>query len=238
MKYHKVFRSDEKKYLLTRPQFRALFETIKPYVQPDEYFQSTICSIYFDTPNHDLIIKSIDKPVYKQKIRLRSYNVPTLHDQVFAEIKVKYRGVVSKRRTKVQLSDFYQYYDKVQAGRHPTLPADTPQIGRELDYLFNFYNLQPSWFIAYDRTCYHGCDNPDLRITFDQNLRSRTHDLRLEKGDDGEHYFLNNECVMEIKALNAMPLWLVQALSRLKIYPASFTKYGKIYEQSKKGVLC
>lgn len=238
MKYHKVFRRDEKKYLLTQTQLRKLLQAIDSRIQPDEYFQETICSVYFDTPTHDLIIKSIDKPVYKQKIRLRSYGVPTLSDQVFAEIKIKYRGVVSKRRTKVQLNNFYHYYNKVQAGRHPTLKADIPQIGRELDYLFNFYNLRPSWFIAYDRTCYCGRDTPGLRITFDQNLRSRTHDLCLEKGDSGEHYFADHKCVMEIKSLNAMPLWLVHALSKLEIYPASFTKYGKIYEQSKKGVLC
>lgn len=236
--YRKVFRRDEKKYLLTRAQYRQLMDCIRPYVEPDEYFQSTICSLYFDTSNHDLIIKSIDKPVFKQKLRIRSYEVPGVGDYVFLEIKIKYRGVVSKRRTKVKLKDFYDYYDALRAGKHPSLAADVPQISRELDYLFRFYHLKPSWVIAYDRKCYRGRDDPGLRITFDQNLRSRSDDLRLEHGDHGVHYFPDDKSVMEIKALDAMPLWLVSTLSKLHIYPASFTKYGKIYEHSKKGVLC
>ncbi len=236
--YRKVFRRDEKKYLLDQKQFQQLMESIGAYLQPDEYFESTICSLYFDTSNHDLIIKSIDKPVYKQKLRLRSYGVPKLDDSVFLEIKIKYRGVVSKRRTKIKLKDFYHYYDKQCAGQHSKLTADIPQISRELDYLFHFYRLEPSWIISYDRKCYRGRDNPNLRITFDQNLRSRSDNLRLEAGDYGELYFFDQKYVMEIKALDAIPLWLVDTLSRLRIYPASFTKYGKIYEQSKKGALC
>lgn len=236
--YRKVFRRDEKKYLLSQKQFQQLMKSIGTHLQPDEYFESMICSLYFDTSNHDLIIKSIDKPVYKQKLRLRSYGVPQLDDPVFLEIKIKYRGVVSKRRTKLKLKDFYNYYDQQRAGQHPAMKADILQIGRELDYLFHFYHLEPSWIISYDRKCYRGRDNPDLRITFDQNLRSRSDNLRLEDGDYGEPYFPDQKYVMEIKALDAMPLWLVDALSRLHIYPASFTKYGKIYEQSKKGILC
>lgn len=236
--YRKVFRRDEKKYLLTKSQRQQLMDRINSHIQPDEYFQSTICSLYFDTPNHDLIIKSIDKPLFKQKLRLRSYGIPELEDYIFLEIKVKYRGVVSKRRTKVKLKDFYDYYDKLRASKRSSLAADVPQISRELDYLFRFYQLEPSWIIAYDRQCYRGRDDPGLRITFDQNLRSRANDLRLENGDHGVHYFSDDKCVMEIKALDAMPLWLVNALSKLHIYPASFTKYGKIYEQSKKGALC
>lgn len=236
--YQKNFRRDEKKYVLSQIQFQKLLEIIEPKLQPDKYFKETICSLYFDTPQHDLIIKSIDKPVFKQKIRLRSYEVPKLDDSVFLEIKIKYRGVVSKRRTMLRLKDFYRYYDQLRSGETPVLKTDIPQTGRELDYLFNFYQLCPSWIIIYDRICYRGRDDPDLRITFDQNLRSRTDDLRLEAGDHGEPYFFDNRCVMEIKALDAMPLWLTSALSELKIYPASFTKYGNIYKQSKKGIIC
>lgn len=238
MMYRKVFRRNEKKYLLTETQRQQFIDSIESYIQPDEYFQSTICSLYFDTINHDLIIKSLNKPTYKQKLRLRSYGVPKLSDYIFLEIKVKYHGVVSKRRTKIKLKDFYNYYDALQAGKRPKLATDIPQISRELDYLFRFYHLEPSWIIAYDRKCYRGRDNPNLRITFDQNLRSRSDDLCLDHGDHGALYFPDHKCVMEIKALDAMPLWLVSTLSKFQIYPASFTKYGKIYEQSKKGILC
>jgi hypothetical protein len=34
---------------------------------------------------------------------------------------------------------------------------------------------------------------------------------------------------MEIKTDGAMPLWLSHALDELKIYPTSFSKYGRAY---------
>lgn len=238
--YKQVFRRDEKKYLLSAAQKTELTRAIGKYIEPDKYFASTICSLYFDTPTQDLIIQSISKPVYKQKIRLRSYDVPSLNSDVFLEAKIKFRGIVSKRRFKIKLSDFYSYYKALSSARgQPTLySADSPQIAKELDYLFHFYKLQPNWIVCYDRKSYCGCDNPHLRITFDENLRSRRNKLRLEAGDDGKNFFPDQTCVMEIKALDAMPLWLTHTLSELKIYPASFTKYGNIYKQSKKGIIC
>lgn len=234
--YINNFRRDEKKYLLTEDEQARLLAKIGDKLREDEYFQETICSLYFDTPEHDLIIKSIDKPVYKQKVRLRSYGVPTLDDEVFLEIKVKFRGVVTKRRTKVKLREFYKFYQRLESGKKTKLKADYVQVGRELVYLFDFYKLCPSWIVIYDRECYCGKGNPNLRITFDKNLRSRTEVLRLEAGDDGEPYFAEKMYIMEIKALDAMPIWLVTALSELKIYPVSFTKYGNIYKKYKKGL--
>lgn len=236
MIYKQVFRRDEKKYLLSPQQKSALLSTIDAQLQPDQYFQSTVSSLYFDTPNHDLIINSISKPIYKQKFRLRSYDTPSLDDDVFLESKIKYHGIVSKRRFKINLRTFYNY---LRQGKPAQLvSADSPQIACEMDYLFRFYQLQPAWLIAYDRTSYCGKEHPSLRITFDDNIRGRQDHLRLEQGSKGKNYFSDGTCVMEIKALSAMPLWLVQALSQLKIYPVSFTKYGNIYKQSKKGVLC
>ena len=238
--YKQVFRRDEKKYLLSATQKLKLLEAIDQYIEPDKYFASTICSLYFDAPTQDLIIQSIGKPVYKQKIRLRSYGIPNLCSDVFLEAKIKFRGIVSKRRFKIKLSDFYAYYEELNSARgQPILKsADSPQIARELDYLFHFYKLQPNWIVCYDRKSYCGRDNPHLRITFDENLRSRRDQLRLEAGDKGKTFFSNQTCVMEIKALDAMPLWLTRTLSQLEIYPASFTKYGNIYKQFKKGTTC
>lgn len=241
MSYRKVFRRDEKKYLLSEQQQKSLLKLIRPHIEPDRYFESTNCSLYFDTKNQDLIINSIEKPLFKQKIRLRSYGIPSLKDTVFLENKIKYRGVVNKRRIGIKLADFYQYYNSLHLNHdtpvqealkqnnpttHP-LNSDTPQISRELDYFFRFYDLRPAWFIAYDRQSYCEKGTPSLRITFDQNLRSRTDNLRLELGDNGKRYFTDQTCIMEIKSLDAMPRWPVTSLSQLQIYPVSFTKYGK-----------
>lgn len=222
--YDSIFRRVEEKYLLSKEEVKRLFEDIGKYLEHDKFYESTISNIYFDSNNNDLIVNSIDKPIYKEKIRVRCYSkVPTLNSEVFLEKKDKYKGIVGKRRIKMTLGDYYNY---INNGVYDT----NNQIMKEIDYYIKYYKLKPYVYIAYDRKSYKGKDDSSLRITFDTNLRSRVDDLRLELGDAGKKYFKNDYYIMEIKTLGAMPLWLVRSLSKLNIYPASFSKYGKIYE--------
>lgn len=222
-KPQEVFRRKEVKYILTPAKYQELMQTVQGELVKDRYFKGTNCSIYFDNDQHYIAVHTLEKPMYKEKIRLRSYNVPkSMNDTVFVEIKKKFDGLGNKRRIAVTLGDFYHYLESGE------LKTDNPQIKAELDYCFKFYGLKPSLFLAYDRLSYCGKDNPGFRVTFDQNVRSRTDHLRLEEGDAGELYFDNQEVVMEVKALDAFPLWFVRALSKLHIYPSSFTKYGRV----------
>lgn len=225
--YENIFKRVEEKYLLTKNQKQLLLEKISPYLKKDEFYESTICNVYFDNQNNDLIINSLEKPIFKEKLRLRSYQVPDLTDEVFLEIKEKYKGVVGKRRIKMTLKEFYNYYEKQEYDKNN-------QIMKEIDYYFRYYELKPAIYIAYDRKSYRGKEDKNLRITIDSNLRSRYEDLKLELGDAGKKYFKEEFYIMEIKTLGAMPLWLVRSLSELKIYPTSFSKYGKIYEKENK----
>lgn len=229
--YENIFRRVEEKYLLTKEQYEVLFEVIGEYIEKDKFFETTICNIYFDNKNHDLIINSMEKPAYKHKVRLRSYGVPTLRDDVFLEIKFKYKNVVGKRRVKFKLEEFKDYIVDHQFDHDD-------QIMKEIDYLFDLYKLKPAYFIAYDRKSYCECGNRNLRITIDTNLRSRKDLLSLELGDEGQLYFEEEMYIMEIKTLGAMPLWLVRSLSKLGIYPTSFSKYGSIYKKDKEEKIC
>ncbi len=223
-----VFRRTEKKFLLTEKQYNQLFEIIGDHLKKDPYYESKICNVYYDTDNHDLIMTSLEKPIYKEKIRLRSYDVPTLDDKVFLEIKKKYKGVVGKRRIKIKLKDFYDYINK------GIKPNCNKQILEELDYCFNRYDLKPSLFLAYDRLSYYDKDDKNFRITFDKNIRSREDNMNIEQGDYGDKYFKEETYIMEAKALNSYPLWFINALSKLQIYSTSFSKYGSIYKQKVK----
>ena len=219
-----VFNRVEKKYLLTKLQAERLIKKINDNIKPGEYPYSKICNIYFDTNNSELIRKSIEKPVYKEKIRLRSYGIPNKNDKVFLEIKKKFDGIVTKRRIALPLSNVYQYLED------GTSPNTNKQIFNELDYCFKKYNLEPSMYISYERYSYAGKEDENFRVTFDTNITSRDYDLKLDKGDYGLKLFGENTYLMEVKALGSMPLWFTKALSELKIYPISFSKYGKIYE--------
>ena len=227
-KAQEVFRRVETKYLLSPAEFESLLKAIAPFIEKDRYFKATNCSVYYDTDERYLAIHSMEKPLYKEKIRVRSYNIPkSLSDPIFIEIKKKYNGIGNKRRITTTLKDFYRYE---QTGE---LATENPQIKAELDQAFQFYHLKPALYVAYDRLSFCGRNNNEFRLTFDRNVRSREDNLKLEYGDRGDKYFENGEIVMEVKVLNSYPLWFTRALSSLKLYPASFSKYGRIYEQRK-----
>lgn len=225
-----IFRRVEKKYLLDEEQYNRLFNRLSDYIEKDKYFESHIGNLYFDTDNNDLIVKSIEKPLFKEKVRARCYGLPNLDDEVFFEIKNKYKGVVGKRRITMKLKDFYNYLD---TGSYD----DSSQIMKEIDYHLKYYNIKPKIYITYDRHSYKAKDNQYIRITFDSNLRSRRDNLRFELGRDGVYYFDNPHYIMEIKTLGALPLWLTRILNEEKIYPYSFSKYGNIYKKEC-GVKC
>lgn len=224
-----TFRRYEKKYLLNEIQYKLLRQRLQGYLDVDQYGKITICNIYFDTPNHLLIRTSMDKPVYKEKLRLRSYGIPMENDKVFIELKKKYKGVVYKRREKLDLASAERYlYDLVP------LPYQS-QITKEIDWFIQFYKeIKPAMYISYDRVAMYGVEEQDIRITFDSNILWRNEDLWLEGGIWGNPLLDKGARLMEIKIPGVMPVWLVHILDDLKIYPASFSKYGRGYEESLK----
>ena len=106
-----VFNRYEKKYLMPEPVYLELRKRLAPYMQEDEYGLHTICNIYYDTRDSYLIRRSIEHPVYKEKLRLRSYGIPSLDSKVFLEIKKKYRKVVNKWRIQLTLKEAYDYIE-------------------------------------------------------------------------------------------------------------------------------
>lgn len=220
-----TFARVEKKYVIDDRQYRALCTALSGHVEPDRFGAYTICNIYYDTPDYRLIRASLDKPVYKEKLRLRSYGVPGEADRVFVELKKKFDGVVYKRRTTMPLAQARTY---LTSGVHP-LTED--QIQHEIDWFLQFYRPQPAVFLAYDRIAYTCPEVPDLRLTFDSKLRWREEALDLSCGDYGEFLTERGTRILEIKIPGALPLWLSAILDELKIYPSSFSKYGTYYNR-------
>lgn len=221
-----IFERYEKKYLLDEYQYTELQKVLKGRFVIDNYGRTTINNIYYDTPEHLLIRRSIDKPVYKEKLRVRSYGAADSETQVFIELKKKYKGVVYKRRTNMNL----RHSNAFLSGNRE--PKKNPQIEREILYFMKLYEgIAPAMYIGYDRIAMYGVENEELRITFDENIRYREYDLSLDKGDAGEQLLEPGQTLMEIKIPGAMPLWLSKELSRLNIFPTSFSKYGKAYQR-------
>ena len=155
-----IFRRVESKYLVKDKEYKQILEKSKKYLEKDKYFKSEILNIYFDTDNYELIRSSLDKPIYKEKVRIRSYKVPNENDEIFLEIKKKYDGVVSKRRLSLSLKEFNDYY-------YNHKKIKNSQIMEELDYCFKKYDLKPKVFLSYDRESYKCKNDDNFRITFD-----------------------------------------------------------------------
>ncbi len=221
-----TFQRSEKKYLLSTAQYTALRAVLDEHLVPDKYKQYTVCNLYFDTEHNDLIRRSIEKPLYKEKMRLRSYGAVEEDDKVFLEIKKKYKGVVYKRRIVLP-------YKEAKAYLHDGIPpSETGQIFREIDYFIKFYNAAPKLYLSYDRIALGGIgEEKGLRVTFDRNIQSRTTDLDLSVPPSGEQLLPPEQWLMELKVPGAMPLWLSDALTTLGIYPTSFSKYGRVYSR-------
>ena len=222
----KVFERYEKKYMLTYRQYEALKRILPQYMEPDRFTNYTIQNIYYDTDNFELIRTSIEKPKYKEKMRVRMYGDRlTEHTKVFLELKKKYDHVVYKRREEMPYRQAKAFLSSgiCEGGRS--------QILREIDYAMRRYGLHPAVFVAYDREAYKGTENSELRLTFDHNIRCRDYDLDFAAGDYGTELLTGDQVLMEVKIPGAMPLWMARFFSEQQIWPASFSKYGTYYSR-------
>lgn len=230
-----VFNRTEKKFIITDEIYRAIKPQLEEYMDVDSYSRNgdfyTICNIYYDTADHAIIRKSIEKPIYKEKLRLRSYGSVGLKDKVYLEIKKKYKGNVNKRRISLHLEEAYQYIEGTC--RPKAKKPLSEQILNEVDYfLLRYPDLAPTLFLSYDRNAMFGIEDPGFRITFDTNIRTRRSDVGLDKGNYGELLLPSGLWVMEAKITNAAPIWFAKLLSSYHIYPTTFSKYGEEYKRA------
>ncbi|MCR5092555.1 MAG: polyphosphate polymerase domain-containing protein [Lachnospiraceae bacterium] len=230
--YREVFQRKEIKYLLDDKQYRELMTFLDSIAKVDEYGLSRINNIYYDTPDHRLVRASIEKPLYKEKLRLRTYGKANNETNAFIEIKKKYAGVVYKRRISGKYQDMYAYL----SGEGNDI--GTTQIAREIEAFRQLYGeLIPAMSICYDRIAMAGTEDRDFRITFDSNIvwDDKCSDLR--RITRGKPLLQKGQYLMEIKVSNAFPRKLSEKLSELCIFPISFSKYGAGYADMIKNTL-
>ena len=220
-----VMKRYEMKYILSGSQTEYFKKAVEGHMKIDKFGLTSIASLYYDTPNYRLIRTSIEKPPFKEKIRLRSYGIATEQSPVFLELKRKAYGIVYKRRVQSTIplvNKFFRGVGDICAGG---------QINREITTFRDYYeNLAPACLIIYDRIAYFQPDG-DLRLTIDHNPRYRYDDLDLTTSMDGNSLLPQGSTILEVKVQQAVPLWLSEILTKGKIYKGSFSKYGEAYKQ-------
>lgn len=221
-----VFRRRELKFIVNAQQRAALEELMIQYMEPDKFGNSTICNLYYDTPDYRLIRHSLEKPVYKEKLRLRSYGQIKDGVDVFLEMKKKYKGVVYKRRIKLTEEQAQAFLE-----RGEPLPEDS-QIAREMAYFRDYYKtLAPRVYLSYERQAWFSTEDSGFRVTLDRNIRFRTTDMSLYAPVGGEQILPPELSLLEVKASGGVPLWMVEHLSKNGIHKQSFSKYGRAYQR-------
>ena len=223
MAYQSVFKRYELKYLLTEQQKEIVLAAIAPYMELDRYGRTTIRNIYYDTDSYRLIRRSIEKPAYKEKLRIRSYQQATPESGVFVELKKKYDSVVYKRRVSMPEQQAMAW---IANGK----TEQTGQIVGEINYFIDFYQtLHPTTFLSYEREAYYERSGGDFRVTFDDHILCRTEDLSLTGEVYGTPILESGKVLMELKCAGGIPLWMTRVLSENKLYKTSFSKYGTAY---------
>lgn len=219
-----VFQRHELKYLLSPAQKEAVLAAMHPYMRLDCYGRTTIRNIYFDTDDYRLIRRSLERPVYKEKLRLRSYHAARADEAVFVELKKKYFDVVYKRRISLAQDIALRCLNEGSP-----LPLES-QIAREIDSFRTFYaTLAPHVFLSYEREAFYDDGEPGFRVTFDENLLYRRQELSLSSAPGGTSLLPADVTLMEIKTAGAMPLWMARCLTQERIFKTTFSKYGAAY---------
>lgn len=233
MAFQTVFKRYELKYMLTLEQKAKVLAAMEPYMKLDKYGRTTIRNIYYDTDTYLLIRRSIEKPAYKEKLRIRSYSKADADSTVFVELKKKYKSVVYKRRISLPEEEAMEW---ISGERHCHKHT---QIANEIDYFLDYYKtLHPAVFLSYEREAFYARDGSDFRVTFDDNILCRQEDLSLASEVYGTPILPEGKVLMEIKCSGGIPLWMTHVLSREHIYKTSFSKYGTAYQTMIFSQLC
>lgn len=197
----------------------------------------TVTSLYFDNPEHQIYFETKNKLKFRQKLRLRIYDDTDINGMAFFEVKQKHNNVVNKRRTAIPLIEAYQYINKPNVDTLSNYRVSNPQILNEIDYFRKFYELKPEMVVSYDRHAFHCITDPDLRVTFDLNLRCRNEDFHIEYGPYGKNFIDQNLVVLEVKVTHSVPLWLTRFLQDLECEQRSASKFCTSLELLKGEIL-
>lgn len=230
----KAFKRVETKYLVPQEQLPNLLQDLEIHMQTDDFAQSTITSLYFDTEDFQMIQDSLAKKYGKEKLRLRTYaNNPSLESPAFLEIKQKMAGVGYKYRVKTTPHEaFLALVDPELSVSHDK------RMETQLVTLQERYGtLSPRMLITYNRLSFKGKADATIRVTLDSDLNyAEVRNLTLTSATVTP-LLPQNQLIMEIKVADQLPAWLQTILTKYNLERASFSKYGQAYQLNQTSLL-
>ncbi|MGT2896598.1 polyphosphate polymerase domain-containing protein [Streptococcus entericus] len=224
--HQKEFKRVETKYLVSLAQLPHLLSDLGEYMEADDFAQSTITSLYFDTEHFDMVQDSLAKKYGKEKLRLRTYDRNgDLEAPAFLEIKQKIDGVGYKYRIKTSPKQA----GLLAAGDMENHTEDKRLLAQLETLQQRYGTIKPRMLISYKRLSFKGKDNPSIRVTLDTSITyALVNDLVLTSSM-ALPLLPEQQLIMEIKVSDQLPAWLENILNQYNLDKVSFSKYGQAY---------
>jgi len=238
----KYFNRYELKYILPQQKAAEIEADLMSHVEPDSHSDGRypITSLYYDTPNYKAYWDKIEGHRFRRKVRIRIYEDRFIEPETncFVEIKQRTNKSLQKKRIFIpyKVATALCNPDAAEPDEPLTdFSEDDQAIKQEIQYLAQTLRLQPACVVSYDRAAFNGDEyDAGLRITFDTNLKCRTHALSLLRQDGAENQFFlpPDWCIMEVKINNRVPYWLSEILSQHRCTLRRISKYCAALEHA------
>ncbi|HEU5075102.1 MAG TPA: polyphosphate polymerase domain-containing protein, partial [Polyangiaceae bacterium] len=223
------FNRYELKYVLPWAKCEALIADLAPHIPVDcngGRAGYRVVSLYYDSPTYDFFWAKVEGIRYRRKLRLRAYVDRNVEDitQCTVEIKQRINRTVQKRRLLLPLPEAERLCAGayVPSGLHPL----DQRVADEVSYLVRGKHLRPAAITAYHRRAFEGMHtNAGVRVTFDTDVRGRVHALKLDESAENQHIVPPGWAIMEVKANDGVPSWMISLLGRHECQLRRVSKY-------------
>ena len=221
----KQFNRFELKYVVRAADFNALRADLALHMRPDANGRDgayAITSLYYDSPDLACMRAKIEGIKFRRKLRIRRYGRGD--GPVFVEIKQRINRTTQKRRLVLELDRAYDLCaDRFAGGFEDAADA---AVADEARFMARALDWRPTCLVGYRRYALTGGEyEPGLRVTFDSGLWAALPDDGLDGGAARHRLLAPQFLVMEVKANEAVPLWLANLLARHECALRRYSKY-------------
>ena len=223
----KRFNRFELKYVVTSAQVEALKQDLDTQMLPDHNASLdgsyNVTSLYYDTADFAFMRAKREGIKFRRKLRIRRYGDDE-DAAVFVEIKQRINRTTQKRRMSLPLAEAYT----LCSGQLEYSGQDEADavVADEVTFLARALALQPTCVVGYRRNAFVGGRyEPGLRVTFDHSLWTAPASSGLSSTGERHVVAAPSLMIMEVKANNAVPLWLANMLARHRCELRRYSKY-------------
>lgn len=216
-------------YKLSYAQYSQLRKRSYPHLVEEYEGIHELSSLYFDTPDFELMREVQEEGAYQELFRMRTDALLMKESLVAMEIVKQFNGRKSLRSVLipyVNAQSFLRNYRK-----HVLKVGVEAQISREIEYLVSGRNLVPKVVISSDRISVVSTKKGRLEMDFDFNIRWRTADLDLKKGNVGEFVDPTLNVLMTVKSEGNHPQWFRELVEELNLCESSFSSLMVTYKE-------